>query len=149
MREMKKLLGIVFLSILTCNISFADNLVYLKCIGNKYSNEIFIKINFEDKKLGFAIESTPVNLDFKVTKITEDLIIGKNEAVSFEQTYDDGTIYQANDSIVIDRIIGSAKLVYETLKDTRKESTPNPYIIIPIHYWKAKDCKKYEPKKKF
>jgi hypothetical protein len=139
----------MFLGLLWCNAGFAENVTYIKCIDNKYNNEVFIKIDFENNKLGYAIENTLENLNFKITKVTEELIVAKQEAISIEKTFDDGAIYQANDIIVIDRIIGSAKIDYETLKDTRKESTPSPYIIIPKHYWSAKGCKLIKDKAKF
>ena len=146
---MKKLSLYIFLGLLWCNVGSTNNLTNIKCIDNKYSDEVFIKIDFENKQLGFAIKNAPTNLDYKITKITEELIIAKQEAISIEKTFEDGTIYQANDFIAIDRIIGSAKKYYETLKDTRNENTPSSYIIIPNHYWNAKDCELIKNKAKF
>jgi len=158
---MKKLFLYMLLGLLWCNVGFAatnNNLIYIKCYINKW-NWPYIKIDLDKKQIAYLIKTKPGHfivsdwpreeVFFKITKVTDELIVGKKESISYDITYDDGSVYQANDTININRIIGSARLGFTTLKDTRKDDTPEPYVFVGMKYWEAQDCEPIEYKAKF
>ena len=122
----------------------------IKCTENKYKEDLYLILDFENKKLGYSINSVPINLDYVFIKNNNNIIIAKSQEISAEQKYNDGAIVQTHDYIAIDRINGLAKKYYEISEDTRKDTTPNSYFIYDSSkYWEAKDCELIKNEAKF
>ena len=154
----------MFLGLLWCNVGIANNnLIFIKCYINK-AYWPYIKIDFDKKQVTYLIKTksghrvqsdwpsefqTSEKSIFKITKVTDELIEARQGFLSKDITYDDGSIYQANNTITINRIVGSARLWFTTLKDTRKDDTPEPYVFDGPGYWEAQDCEPIEYKAKF
>lgn len=145
----KSLIFFLFIFLFKSNALSQDQ-KNIKCTENKYKKNLYLILDFENKKLGYSINSVPTNLNFVFIKNNNNIIIAKSQEISAEQNYKDGAIVQTYDYIAIDRISGLAKKYYEISEDTRKENTPNSFFIYDdSEYWEAKDCELIKNEAKF
>ena len=140
---------ILFICILNTK-SNAEQILYLECSHTEDNYKIVIKIDEKLNRLGFKAKAAPSNLEYSIKVNDRDKIIAYSDGLTMEQVFKDNSIFQAVDKIIIDRIYGSAEYTYETIADTRTNSTPSPsFVIIKEDYWSANNCNVLSNKSKF
>ena len=115
---MKKLLGIVVLGLLWCNVGFAE-IINLKCKSASVSYITYIAqidLNKGTFDANHESDGLPKKHRFSISKVTDSVIIAN--AIKTEE-YSDGARLEQEIIITIDRMIGTINEHYKTIEDTR------------------------------
>ena len=141
---MKKLLGIVVLGLLWCNVGFAEKL-YIKC---HKSIDSFVVLDFDSKKAGFSRHAIPSELNFDIIESNDVMIKAKIQYWIDFPKYN-GKVLQG-ETIYIDRVNGVLEIIGSIDQDTRV-NVPDHQVIVGLNVFsdKWKNCEKIEPKAKF
>ena len=139
---MKKLLGIVVLGLLWCNISLADNKIILKC--KRYTDDWVAVIDLENMQFDMnrLKEGIPKDLRFGIVDVSDERIIA--EAIKTVPT--GGGHFKHLITITVDRYLGTIDDDAKKIEDTRTDKS-GPSFYLKSFF--AKECEKFDVNKKF